>query len=107
MKIDTNTYELLCKNKIHPATFHQRIQRGWTFEAATTTPTCKKSTHGRYAIYNQDQWLVALCDSTDDVAKWLTKHLHYTITKNQIVGRFYRNPNRPTFFGKYAVKKEK
>lgn len=79
--------KLLDKNGISTAAYYTRISRGWNPEIAATLPYEKSS--ARYYVKRADAAPVIL-KSTRAVAEYLTEKLHYTVTKNTVLGQIYR-----------------
>lgn len=108
MQISDKMRKILAKHNIKPKTFHKRIKDGWSVERALKTPTqySKINTTSSYTIRNDQDKIVAQIGGAQQVAFYLTRKLKYTVTKNQIVGRFWRHPEKSHVFGKYSVTKE-
>lgn len=89
--------------------YRQRLYAGWSQKRASSTPIDKKFAlvSKKYIVsYSNSQ---GICKTkcflgSQKVADFLSKRLGYKVTKNTIVGRFYRK-KRPITFGKYTLKK--
>ena len=79
--------KLLDKNGISTAAYYTRISRGWHPEIAATLPYEKYS--ARYYVKRANTKTIIL-KSTRAVAEYLTEKLHYTVTKNTVLGQIYR-----------------
>lgn len=94
--------KLLDKNGISTAAYYTRISRGWDPEIAATQRYEKS--HVRYYITRANANPVIL-ESTRAVAEYLTDKLHYTVTKNTVLGQIYRK-GYATIAGYHIEKKD-
>lgn len=89
--------------------YRQRLYAGWSQKRASSTPIDKK-----FALVSK-KYIVSYSNSqgvcrtkcflgSKKVADFLSERLGYKVTKNAIIGRFYRK-KRPITFGKYTLKK--
>lgn len=83
-------------------TVYMRIKRGWSPERAVSEPLCQPG--AIYKIY-ENRKCVAKIRGASKTAQWLSRETRFTVTKNMIIGRLFRHPERPMTIGEYTIER--
>ena len=86
--MDIKIRKLLAENNITSACYQSRLHRGWAPDKAVSIPMIEQSRG--YKVYKNMKCLGTFTGAAA-AAKFLSRQLQYNITKNMIIGKFYRS----------------
>lgn len=92
------------KNGIKHSVVKDRLRRGWMESVAVSTPV-KNSSPYYYTIAKGTRF-IKRCESTSQIAQFLSEVTKITVTKNMVIGMFDRHGAKVAMLG-YVLTRHK